>query len=83
MPERYDNTIHKLFFRSKTIIVIPSNITRTGLIIYIKDSEEAFSVDHVYIEMDTKVEGITIADIATIGHPTKSNAIFIINLDAG
>ena len=81
MPERYDNTIHKLFFRSKTIIAILSNITRTGLIIHIKDSEEALSVNYIHIEADTKVEGTTIADIITTSHPARSNAISIINLD--
>jgi hypothetical protein len=34
MPKRYNNTIYKPFLRSKIIIVIPSNMTRTGLIIY-------------------------------------------------
>ena len=81
MPKRHDNTIYKLFLRSKTIIVILSNITRTGLIIYIKDPKKAPSVNYIHIEADTKVEGTTIADIITTSHPIRSNTIFIINLD--
>ena len=47
MPKRYNNTIHKLFLRSKkTIKATLSNITRIGLIIYIEDPKEAFSVNH-------------------------------------
>ena len=46
-----------------------------------EDPKEAPSVDYVYIE-DTEVEETTIADIITTSHPVKSNAIFIINLDA-
>jgi hypothetical protein len=56
-------------------------MTRIGLIIYIEDPEEAFSIDHAHIE-DTKVEETTIADIITTGHPIRSNATSIINLDA-
>ena len=83
MPKRYDNIIYKLFFRSKKIIkVTPSSITRIGLIIYIKDPEEALSVDHVHIEEDTKIEETIIADIVTTTHPVGSNAISVINLDA-
>ena len=83
MPKRHDNIIHKLFLRSKkTIKVTLSSITRIGLIIYIEDPEEAFSVDHTYIK-DTKAEETTIADIATTSHPVGSNAISVINLDAG
>ena len=82
MPERYDNIIHKLFLRSKkTIKVILSSITRIRLIIYIKDSEEAFGINHAHIE-NIKVEETTIADIVTTSHPIRSNATSIINLDA-
>ena len=81
MFEKHDNIIYKLFFRSKTIKVIPSSITRTGPIIYIEDPKEAFSVNHAHVE-DTKAEETIIADIVTIGHPVGSNAISIINLDA-
>ena len=82
MPKRHDNIIYKLFLRSKTIIVTPSNITRTGPIIYIEDPEEAPSIDHVHVEADTKVEGTTIADIITTGHPAGNNIISVINLNA-
>ena len=82
MPKRHNNTIYKLFFRSKkTIKATLSSITRIGLIIYIKDPKEAFSVDYIHIE-DTKVKGTTIANIITTSHPIKSNAISVINLDA-
>jgi hypothetical protein len=81
MPKRYDNITHKLFLRSKkTIKATLSSITRIGLIIYIEDPKEAFSIDYAYIE-DTKAEETTVVDIITIGHPIGSNAIFIINLD--
>ena len=83
MPERYDNIIHKLFLRSKKIIKVTlSSITRIGLIICIEDPKEAFGVDYVYIE-DTEVKETTIVDIVTTGHPVGSNAISVINLDAG
>ena len=82
MPKRYDNTIYKLFLKSKKIIKATlSSITRIGLIIYIEDPKEAFSVNHTYIE-DTKAEEITIVDITTTGYPVRSNTISIINLDA-
>ena len=82
MPERYDNTIYKLFLRSKkTIKVTLSSITKIGLIIHIKDPKEAFSMDYAHIK-DTKVEEITIVDIIITGHPVKSNTISVINLDA-
>ena len=82
MPERYDNIIYKQFLRSKKIIkVILSSMTRIGLIICIEDPEEALSINYVHIE-DTKVEETTMADIITTGHPIKSNAISVINLDA-
>ena len=81
MPERYDNTIYKLFLRSKKIIKVTlSSITKIRLIIYIKDPKEAPSVDYIHIK-DTKVEETTVANIITTGHPVKSNIIFIINLD--
>ena len=82
MPKRYDNTIHKLFLKSKkTIKATLSSITRIGLIIYIKDPKEVSSINYIYIE-DTKAEGTTIADIITTSHPIRSNAISAINLDA-
>ena len=81
MLKRHDNTIYKLFLKSKKIIkVILNSITRIRLIIYIEDSKEAFSVNYVRIK-DTKAEETTIADIVTTGHPIRSNIISIINLD--
>ena len=82
MPKRHDNTIYKLFLRSKTIKAIPSSITRIRPIIYIKDPKEAFSINHIYIKEDTVVEETTIVDTVTTSHPIRSNAISIINLDA-
>ena len=55
-------------------------MTRIGLIIYIEDPKEAFSINHVHIE-DTKAEGTTIVDIITTGHPVRSNTTSVINLD--
>ena len=82
MSERHDNIICKLFFRSKKIIkAIPSSMTRIGLIICIEDFKEALNINYVYIE-DTKAKETTIADIITTSHPIRSNAIFIINLNA-
>ena len=82
MPKRYNNIIYKLSLRiKKTIKVILSSITRIRLIIRIEDPKEAFSVDYVYIEEDTKVEETTIADIVTTTHPVRSDTISIINLD--
>ena len=82
MPERHDNTIYKLFLRSKkTIKAILSSITRIGPIVRIEDPKEAPGVDYVYIEEDTKVEETTVTDIITTTHPIRSNAISIINLD--
>ena len=82
MPERYDNTICKLSLGiKKTIKAILSSITRIRLIIYIEDPKEAFGVDYVYIEEDTKVEETTIADTVTTTYPVRSDATFIINLD--
>ena len=81
MPKRYDNTIYKLFLRNKkTIKATLSSMTRIGLIIYIEDPKEAFSINHVHIE-DTKAEGTTIVDIITTGHPVRSNTTSVINLD--
>ena len=82
MPKRYNNTIHKLFFRNKkTIKVILNSITKIGLIIYMEDPKEAFSVDHAHVK-DTEVEETTIVDIITTSHPIRSNATSVINLDA-
>ena len=81
MPKRYNNTIYKLFLRSKkTIKVTLSSITRIRLIIYIEDPKEAFSIDYAYIK-NTKAEETTIADIITTSHPVRSNVTSIINLD--
>ena len=81
MLKRYDNTIYKQFLRSKkTIKVILSRVTKVGLIIYIKDPKEAFSVDYIYIK-NTKVKETTKADIITTGYPIRSNIISIINLN--
>ena len=83
MLKRYNNIIRKRFLRSKkTIKVTLSSITRIGLIVYIEDFKEAFSVDYAHIE-NTKVEETTVADIITTSYPIGSNAISIINLDAG
>jgi len=83
VPKRHDNTIYKLFLRSKKIIKATlSSMTRIGPIIRIEDPEEAPSVDHVHVE-DTEVEETTIADIATTTYPIRSDAISIINLDTG
>ena len=82
MPERYNNIIHKLFLRSKkTIKVTSSSTTIIGLIIYIKDPKEAFSIDYIHIKEDTEIEKTTIVDIVTTTHSIKSNTISIINLD--
>ena len=81
VPKRYNNIIYKLFFRSKTIKLILNGIIRIKLIIYIEDPKEAFSVDHVYREEDTKIKKTTIADIITTTYPVGSNTISIINLD--
>ena len=82
MLKRYNSIIYKLLFKGKkTIKVTLSSIIKIGLIIYIKNPEEAFSIDHVHIEEDTKVEETTMADITTTTHFIRSNAISIINLD--
>ena len=81
MPKRHNNTIYKLFFRSKKRIkAILSSIIRIGLIIYIEDPKKDSGVDYVYIE-DTKAEETTIVDIVTTSHPIGSNITSIINLD--
>ena len=56
-------------------------MTRIGLIIYMEDPKEAFSINYAHIE-NTEVEETTIADIITTGHPIRSNTISVINLDA-
>jgi hypothetical protein len=76
-----NNRYSNIYLRDTTIIVTLSNITRTGLIVCIKDPKEAFSVDYNHIE-DTEVEETTIVDIITTTHFIGSNAIFIINLNA-
>ena len=81
MPKRHDNTIYKLFFRSKTIKATLSSITRIRLIIRIEDPKEAFSVDHVHIK-NTKVKETTVVDIITTTHPIRSNTTSVINLNA-
>ena len=82
MPKRYNNTIYKLFLRSKKIIkVILSSMTRIKLIIHTEDPEEAFNINYAYIK-DTKAKETTIIDIITTGHPIGSNTTSIINLDA-
>ena len=82
MPKRYDNITHKLFLRSKkTIKATLSSITTIGLIIYIEDPKEAFSMDYAHIE-DTEVEETTIADIITTSHSIRSNTTSVINLNA-
>ena len=83
MPKRHNNTIRKLFLRSKIIKVIPNSTTRTGPIVYIEDPKEASGVDYVYIKEDTKVKETTVVDIITTTYPIRSNAISIINLDTG
>ena len=82
MLKKHDNTIYKLFLKSKkTIKATLNSITRIRLIIYIEDPEEAFSINHAHIE-DTEAEETTIVDIITTGYPVGSNVISIINLDA-
>ena len=82
MLKRYNNTIHKLFLKSKKIIKATlSSITRIGLIIYIEDPKETFGINHAHIE-NIKVEETTIANIITTSYSVKSNTISIINLDA-
>ena len=83
MPKRYNSTIHKLLLKDKKIIkTILSSITRIRLIIYIKDSEEALSVNYIHIKENTKAKETIIVVIITTSHPVRSNAISIINLDA-
>ena len=57
-------------------------MTRIKLIIYIEDPKEAFSINYIYIEENTKIEETTIVDIITTTHPVRSNAISVINWDA-
>jgi hypothetical protein len=47
-----------------------------------EDPKEAPGVDYIYIEEDTEVKKITVADITTTTYSVRSDAIFIINLDA-
>ena len=82
MPERHNNIIHKRFFRSKTIKAILSSTTRIGPTVHIEDSKEALGVNHAYVK-DTEAEETTVVDIIITGHSVRSNAISIINLDAG
>jgi hypothetical protein len=82
MLKRYNNTIYKLFLRSKSITkAIPSSMSIIRLIVYIKDPKEAPGVDYIYTEEDTEVEETTIMDITTTTHFIRSDAIFITNLD--
>ena len=82
MPKRYNNTIRKLFFKSKRITKATlSSTTIIGLIIYIKDPEEASGVDYAHME-NTKAEETTVVDIITTTYSINSNIIFVINLDA-
>ena len=82
VPKRHNNTIYKLFLRSRRIIKATlSSITIIRLIIYIEDPKEALSINHIYIEKDTKIKETTIVDITTIIHSIRSNTISIINLD--
>ena len=82
MPKRYNNTILKLFLRSKkTIKATLNSITRIRLIVCIEDPKEAPGIDYVHIEEDTEVEETAIADIITTTHSIRSNAISAINLD--
>jgi hypothetical protein len=83
VPKKYNNTIYKLFLRSKkTIKVILSSTTRIGPIVRIEGPKETLGVDHVYVKEDTKVEETIVVDIVTTSHPVRSDAISIINLDA-
>ena len=81
MPKRYNNTIHKLFFKSKTTKAILSSIIRIRPIIYIEDPKETFGVDHAYIKKDIKIKETTVADIVTTIYFIRSNTISIINLN--
>ena len=82
MPKRHNNTIYKLFLRSKKIIkAILSSITRIGLIICIEDPKKDFSVNHIYIKKNTEVKKTIIADIITTSYFIKSNITSVINLD--
>ena len=84
MPKRYNNTICKLSLGiKKTIKVILSSMTRIRPIIYIEDPKEAFGVDYIHMEEDTKVEETTVADIITTTYFVKSDVMSVINLNAG
>ena len=84
MPKRHNNTIRKLSLGSKKIIKATlSSTTRIGLIVYIEDPEEAPSVDYAHVEEDTEVEETTVVDITTTTYPVRSDAMSIINRDAG
>ena len=54
-------------------------MTRIGLIIYIEDPKEAFSIYHVYIKEDIKVKETTMVNIITTSYSVGSNVISIIN----
>ena len=83
MPKKYNNTIHKLFLKSKrTTKVTLSSTTIIRLIIYIEDPKEAPGVDHVHIKKDTIVEETTVVNTITTSYSIKSNVISVINLDA-
>ena len=82
MPKKHNNTIHKLFFRSKIIKITLSSITKIRLIIYIEDPKEAFNINHAHIE-NTEAEKTTIVDIITTSYSIRSNITSVINLDAG
>ena len=82
MPKRHNNTIYKLFFRSKKRIkAILSSMTRIRLIVYMEDPEEASSVDYAHVK-NTEAEETIMADIITTSHPVRSNITSVINLDA-
>ena len=55
-------------------------MTRIRLTIYIKDPEEASSINYTHIK-NTEAEETTIADIITTSHPVRNNVISAINLD--
>ena len=81
MPKRHNNTIYKLFLRSKkTIKVTLNSITRIRLIIYIKNPKKTSNINYTHIE-NTKAEKTTIVDIITTSHPIRNNTTSIINLN--
>ena len=84
MFKKHDNIIRKQFLKSKkTLKVTLSSTIRIRLIIHIKDPKEAFGVDYIYIEEDTEIEETIIADIITTSYFIRSDAISIINWNAG